>query len=211
MMPRGAGCLTGIIITAILANKVSERVMVMIGLFVIGCGGLLFGQLNLQIALVDIALPNYLFGTGLTFAMVPIINLSMITLKNSQLTNASGVQNMLKNIGGAIGTSLVTTLISRFSQKHQMMMVGYLRDTNQAFVDRVSAYAHFFQPITVDPATAHGMAQGLMYKQLQLQSTLWAYIDTFRIFAAASFVIIPLLLLMKSVRSLKEEGLVVDD
>ena len=211
MMPRGAGCLTGIIITAILANKVSERVMVMIGLFVIGCGGLLFGQLNLQIALVDIALPNYLFGAGLTFAMVPIINLSMITLKNSQLTNASGVQNMLKNIGGAIGTSLVTTLISRFSQKHQMMMVGYLRDTNQAFVDRVSAYAHFFQPITVDPATAHGMAQGLMYKQLQLQSTLWAYIDTFRIFAAASFVIIPLLLLMKSVRSLKEEGLVVDD
>ena len=211
MMPRGAGCLTGIIITAILANKVSERAMVMFGLFAIGCGGLLFGQLNLQIALVDIALPNYLFGVGLTFAMVPIINLSMITLKNSQLTNAAGVQNMLKNIGGAVGTSLVTTFISRFSQKHQMMMVGYLRDTNQAFVDRVSAYAHSLLPNFVDPATAHQAAQGLLYKQLQLQSTLWAYMDTFRIFAAAAFITIPLLLLMKSVRSLEAEGLVKDE
>lgn len=208
MMPRGAGCLTGIIIAAICANRVSERAMVMLGLFTIGCGGLLFGQLNLQIALIDIALPNYLFGVGLTFSMVPIINLSMITLKNSQLTNAAGVQNMLKNIGGAVGTSLVTTFISRFSQKHQMMMVGYLRDTNQAFVDRVNTYAQSLMPTLVDPATAHHAAQGLLYKQLQLQSALWAYIDTFRIFAAASFVIIPLLLLMKSVRTLDKAGLI---
>lgn len=208
MMPRGAGCLTGIIITAIVTNKVSERTMVMLGLFIIGCGGLLFGELNLQIALIDIALPNYLFGVGLTFAMVPIINLSMITLKNSQLTNAAGVQNMLKNIGGAVGTSLVTTLISRCSQKHQIMMVGHLRDTNQAFVERVSAYMHSLLPSAVDPASAQYMAQGLLYKQLQLQSALWAYIDTFRIFAAAAFVTIPLLLLMKSVKKLNKAGLI---
>lgn len=208
MMPRGAGCFTGILFAAIFANKVSERTMVMLGLFTIGCGGLLFGELNLQIALIDIALPNYLFGVGLTFAMVPIINLSMITLKNAQLTNAAGVQNMLKNIGGAVGTSLVTTLISRFSQKHQMMMVGHLRDTSQAYIDRISAYVQSLQPISVDPNTAHYMAQGLLYQQLQLQSALWAYIDTFRIFAIASFVIIPLLLLMKSVKTLEKKGLV---
>lgn len=211
MVPRGAGCMTGIVFSALCANKVSERAQVMIGLFLIGCGGLIFGQLNLQIALVDIAIPNYLFGVGLTLSMVPIINLSMITLKNSQLTNATGVQNMLKNIGGAVGTSLVTTFISRFSQKHQIMMVGYLRDTNQAFVDRVSAYAQSFQPVVVDPATATNMAHGLLYQQLQLQATLCAYIDTFRIFGVACFAIIPLLLLMKSIKSLAAEGLIVDE
>jgi DHA2 family multidrug resistance protein len=211
MVPRGAGCLTGIIVSSILAGKVSERAFVMIGLFSIGCGGLLFGQINLQIALIDIAVPNYLFGVGLTLAMVPIINLSMITLKNSQLTNATGVQNMLKNIGGAVGTSLVTTFISRFSQKHQFMMVGFLRDTNHNFVERVSAYAQSLQPIAVDPSVATNMAHSLLYQQLQLQSTLWAYIDTFRIFGVACFLIIPLLLLMKSFKSLAKEGLIVDD
>lgn len=208
MMPRGAGCMTGIICSALLSNKISERTQVMFGLFIIGCGGLLFGQLNLQIALIDIALPNYLFGVGLTFAMVPIVNLSMISLKNSQLTNATGVQNMLKNIGGAIGTSLVTTFISRFAQKHQMMMVGYLRDTNSAFVERVNAYMGSFQPITIDPNVAKHMAEGVLYQQLQLQSTLWAYMDTFRIFGIACFTIIPLLLLMKSIKTLAEEGII---
>jgi len=211
MVPRGAGCLTGIICSALLTGKMSERAQVMMGLAFIGCGGLLFGQINLQIALIDIAIPNYLFGVGLTFSMVPIINLSMITLKNAQLTNATGLQNMLKNIGGAIGTSLVTTFISRFSQKHQYMMVGYLRDTNQTFVDRITSYAQSLQPLTVDPASAQHMAHGLMYQQLQLQATLWAYIDTFRIFGAACFLIIPLLLLMKSIKSLAAEGLIVDD
>ncbi|MCD8378216.1 MAG: DHA2 family efflux MFS transporter permease subunit [Candidatus Gastranaerophilales bacterium] len=211
MVPRGAGSLTGIICSALLNGRISERAQVMLGLFFIGCGGLIFGQLNLEIALMNIAIPNYLFGVGLTFSMVPIINLSMITLKNSQLTNASGVQNMLKNIGGAIGTSLVTTFISRFSQKHQMMMVGYLRDTNQAFVERVSSYVQNFLPMTVDPASATNMAHGLLYQELQLQATLWAYIDTFRIFGAACFAIIPLLLLMKSIKSLAKEGLIVDE
>lgn len=207
MMPRGAGCMTGVILSTILAGKVSERAQVMFGLFTIGIGGLLFGELNTQIALVNIAIPNYLFGVGLTFSMVPIINLSMITLKNSQLTNATGLQNMLKNIGGAIGTSLVTTMISRFSQKHQSMMVGFLAGTNEQFVQRVNAYAGSFLPMTVDPATATTMAHSLLYKQLLQQSTLWAYIDTFRIFAAACFIIIPLLLLMKSIKSLIAEGI----
>ena len=87
-------------------------------------------------------------------------------------------------------------------------MVGHLRDTNQAFVERVSAYMHSLLPSAVDPASAQYMAQGLLYKQLQLQSALWAYIDTFRIFAAAAFVTIPLLLLMKSVKKLNKAGLI---
>lgn len=211
MMPRGAGCMTGIILSTVLAGRFSERAQVMFGLFTIGIGGLLFGQLNTQIALVNIAIPNYLFGVGLTFAMVPIINLSMITLKNAQLTNATGVQNMLKNIGGAIGTSLVTTMISRFSQKHQCMMVGYLSATNEQFIQRVNAYMGSFLPMTVDPAAAQHMAQGLLYQQLRMQSTLWAYIDTFRTFAIACFAIIPLLLLMKSIKALMAEGLIKEE
>ena len=96
----------------------------------------------------------------------------------------------------------------RFAQKHQMMMVGYLRDTNQAFVDRVNAYMGSFQPLTIDPSVARHMAEGVLYQQLQLQSTLWAYMDTFRIFGIACFTIIPLLLLMKSIKALAQEGVI---
>ena len=68
----------------------------MIGLCCIGGGSWLLGDLNLQISTMNIAIPNFLFGIGLGLAMIPIITLSMATISNSQMTNASGLQNLLK-------------------------------------------------------------------------------------------------------------------
>ena len=196
MVPRGAGCLVATVFSAIFISKIGERKMVFWGLIILGFGGLAFGDINLQIALKNIGFPNFLFGIGMIMAMVPLIELSCRTLRNDQLTNASGVQNLLKNVGAAIGTSLVTTCISRFGQMHQYMMVGHLNELNPTFVERLQTYTASFLGNT-DLATATYSAKTLLYNQLLQQSTLWAYIDTFRLFAIASFLIAPLVLLMK--------------
>jgi len=196
MVPRGAGCLAATVFSALFITKIGERKMVMSGLCILGLGGLLFGEINLQIALGNIAFPNFLFGLGMVMAMVPLVELSCRTLRNDQLTNASGVQNLLKNVGAAVGTSLVTTCISRFGQVHQNMMVGKLTELNPEFMERLQAYTGAFLGNT-DLASATYAAKGLLYNQLLQQSTLWAYIDTFRIFAIACFFVVPLVLLMK--------------
>ena len=102
-----------------------------------------------------------------------MINLSCCTLKQSQLTNASGVQNLLKNIGAAIGTSIVTTCVSRFSQVHQNMLVDKLNETNSIFVERIQTMTGAFSGLT-DQATAAFMAKTQIYGQLVQQSHLWA-------------------------------------
>jgi DHA2 family multidrug resistance protein len=164
----------------------------------IGTGGLLFGLLNMQISLTNVFLPNFLYGTGMVMSMTPVINLSCATLKKEDLTMGSSMQNLMKNLGASFGTSIATTCISRFSQMHQNMMVGYLNDLNPIFAERVhNATMHMAQYVDLD--TAHYMALNQMHFALLEQSTLWAFIDTFRIFALASFIIIPLLLLMKEV------------
>lgn len=204
MVPRGAGCLVATIINATITPIVGEKPIVVVGLLILGAGSLAFGEINLQIALANIALPNFLFGMGMVMALVPLINLSCCTLRNEQLTNASGVQNLFKNIGAAIGTSIVTTCVSRFSQIHQYMLVGKLRDTNSVFVERIQAMTGSFSGLT-DHATATYMAMTQTYQQLVQQSHLWAYIDTFRWFAVASFAILPLMLLVRSPKALTKE------
>lgn len=196
MVPRGAGCLVATIFSALFITKLGERKMVFAGLIILGIGGLAFGEINLQISLMNIAVPNFLFGLGMIMAMVPLIELSCRTLRNDQLTNASGLQNLLKNVGAAVGTSLVTTCISRFSQVHQNMMVGHLSELNSAYITRLQHYAGAFMG-TTDLSSAIYAAKGLLYNQLLQQSTLWAYIDTFRLFGIACIVIAPLVLLMK--------------
>jgi DHA2 family multidrug resistance protein len=143
--------------------------------------------------------PNFLFGIGLGLAMIPIITLSMATLRNDQMTNASGLQNLLKNIGGAIGTSIVATLISRGAQKHQFMLIQHLSETSSNYIERVQTYTSAF--ITnYDPRTATYMAKGVVNKLLLQQATLCAFIDAFRVFAIAAISIIPLLLLLKNIK-----------
>ena len=194
MMPRGLGALMAMFLCATLSNKIDNRLLVMIGLGCIAGGSWMLGGLNLQISTMNIGFPNFLFGIGLGLAMIPIITLSMATISNDQMTNASGLQNLLKNIGAAVGTSLATTMISRFGQVHQMMMVGHLNFSNDVYTQKLNSLAASFASST-DMSTALNMAQGQLYNQLLQQSSLWGYVETFRYFGIAAFVIIPLVVL----------------
>ena len=148
---------------------------------------------------MNIAIPNFFMGMGL--AMVPIMNLSVDTLRNEQMTNATGIQNLLKNIGSAVGTSLVATMLTRFAQVHQYMLVGKTSELNPAFIERVQSTAAALAGYT-EHTVAQYMAQYSLYGQLVKQSTLWAFIDSFRIFGALCFAVIPLLLLMRKVKKI---------
>lgn len=197
MMPRGLGCMVAVLVCAAIADHVDNRKLVAVGLMFIGLGGFVFGNLNLQISTMNILIPNFLYGLGMGFAMIPLITLSNNTLQNSQLTNASGVQNMLKNIGSAVGTSFVATFISRFSQLHQHYLVDNLNELNTVYVDKLHSTASALSQIA-HPTVANYMAQNTLYNQMVQQAHLLAYMDSFRIFGILALVVIPLLFFIDS-------------
>ncbi len=199
MMPRGFGSMLSMLITGTLSNKIDNRLFVMLGLALIGGSSLVFGSLNLQISNMNIAIPNFFMGMGMGLSMIPIMNLSVDTLKNEQMTNATGIQNLLKNIGSAIGTSLVATMLTRFAQVHQYMLVGKMSELNPVFIEKVQTTASALSTYT-EHSVAQYMAQYSYYGQLVKQSTLWAFIDSFRIFGVLCLAVIPLLLLMKKIK-----------
>ena len=117
----------------------------------------------------------------------------METISNADMTNASGVQNLVKNIGAAVGTSLVATMISRYSQVFQHNMVEYLNPLNPIYSDRLNELTMLFAQME-EFTFAQMKAQGMLYQQLVQQSTLWAYIHSFRVFGVVCFLCLPLLL-----------------
>lgn len=197
IMPRGLGALSALLIFGVLGSRLKYRTYGIIGLLCLGSGGWILGMLNLQINPMNIAIPNYIFGLGLVFSMMPITTLSCITLKNEQMTNASGLQNLLKTIGGAVGTSLVATMISRFSQVHQFGLVKHLNDCNPQYIERLQSYAGALIGQAGTMMDSVNMSAKMLYNQLIQQSVLCAYMDTFKVFAIACFVLLPFLFLLK--------------
>ncbi|MCM1339945.1 MAG: DHA2 family efflux MFS transporter permease subunit [Muribaculaceae bacterium] len=192
---RGMGSVIALITTAKLSNKVDNRIFVAVGLILIGISGLMFGNFNFQINPSVFLIPNVILGVGVGWALVPIMTLTVATLKKEQMTNASAIQNLLKNVAGAIGTSLVSTLVTRFSQVHQFMLVHNLSDLNPVYNLKLQHLAANFSHLP--DAVAKQMAQRLIYKELLQQATMFGYIDAFRFFGILAFFMVPLLLLIK--------------
>lgn len=197
MGSRGIGSFIGVASYLALSPLLGDRRMTMIGLALLGFGSVFFGMINLEINLGSIAFPNVFYGAGIFLALTPLIPLSCSTISNEGMTNATGLQNLLKNIGGAVGTSISTTMVARYAQVHQNMLVRNLHFANDAYVEKVNSMAQSFSNIA-DSVTAHSMAQGHIYSELVQQSHLWAYIDTFRWFAFATFLLIPMLMFMRN-------------
>ena len=197
MMPRGIGCLLGCLINSKIQTKIDLRLIAITGILCLCLGSWMLGFINLEISAMSITIPNILYGFGMALGMIPLVTLSCQTIEPAKMANASSLQNFIKTIGGAIGTSLVATFISRFSQIHQNMLTHTLTETNSIYAERIQTYtAQFIQ--SVDLSTAKYMANTLINQQLSQQAHLWAFIDSFRIFAVAGLVILFLVLLAKA-------------
>lgn len=200
---RGFGSLIGIGITAYFANRIDQRFVVSLGLVLLGISSLMFGSLNMEISMSSLIIPNVICGIAFSAAFVPLMTIAFATLSNNELTNSSGIFNLAKNVGGAIGISIVSTMIIRLGQIHQTYLVKNLTSSNQAFVERLSAFQSAM--FGFGSNVAEQKAGYLLYSQLLAQSNLLAYMGCFKIYAVVSFLIVPLVFLFKktSYRKLK--------
>lgn len=202
--PRGFGSFIGLVAAAILANKVDQRWVIATGMLLLAFSNILFGILNLQIAMENIIWPNIVCGFAFSLIMIPLMTIAFVTLKNSQMTNATGVFNLAKSVGGAIGTSAVATMVSRMSQVHQTHLIRNLTYANEGYVEKLNALQGGIAAMS-GQALSSIKANALIYKQLVQQSTLMAYMDCFKIYAALLVMLIPLIFLFQKVKFKKKK------
>jgi len=197
MMPRGIGSMVGLVLVTRLVAIFDPRIVACFGVIILSLASWMLGFVNLQISQSSVVIPNIMYGFGMAMGMMPIVTLSCLTINPDKMSNATGLQNFIKMMGATVGTSLVATFISRFSQIHQNMLTHNLTETNTVFAERLSAYTSNFMS-TVDIHTAKHMAESLIYRQLNQQAHLWAFIDSFRIYAVCGILVLVLMLLMKN-------------
>jgi DHA2 family multidrug resistance protein len=135
------------------------------------------------------------FGSGCIF--VPLATTSMAFLKNEEIGNASGLYNLLRNIGGSIGISVVNTIVSRHEQVHRNELVASLapgRITVQGTIQGTQAY---LSSQGASSTTALRRSYGLINQALTGQARLWSYVDDFRYMALACFACVPIVFALK--------------
>jgi DHA2 family multidrug resistance protein len=134
---------------------------------------------------------------GLPLLFIPINLAAYVGLPAEKNNSAAGLINFMRNIGGSIGTSLVTTLIARRAQFHQVHLISRLAQDNPAFQARVNGLGHRLAAAGLGMPQALQQAYARLYGMVQGQAQTLAYIDTYWLLALCGAVMVGLSFLLK--------------
>jgi DHA2 family multidrug resistance protein len=197
--PRGLGSLVSMIVVGRLIGIIDSRWLMALGFGVLALSVFLLSRIDLDISMVNVIWPNVINGLAMGFIFVPLTTTTMGTLRNDQIGNATGIYNLMRNIGGSIGISASTTLVARSSQVHQALMTSHMTAYDPSFVQELHKMQGALSAQSGSVASAH-QAYGVMYGILVNQATMLAFLDAFRDLGVICLLSIPLVFLFRRVK-----------
>jgi len=125
---------------------------------------------------------------GLGFLFTPINLVAYLGVPAERNNSVAGIANFMRNMGSSVGTSLVTTLIARRSQLHQLRLVEKARVDNPNFANSAQGLTQHFASMGLGRHEAHATAYAQIYQAVRAQAATLAYIDTFMVLCVAAAV-----------------------
>ena len=177
-------------------KQVSPRLLLAVGLIVSAGSLWLMSDFNLEASFRVIALPRIIQGFGLGLFFVPLSAATFIGIPNEETGNASGIFNLLRNLGGSFGVAFSTTVLARRAQMHQTFLVEHVTAYNPSFqhyYNQIQQWLQIHQPGFEGPSAA----LGAIYRRVLAQAQMMAFNDTFWLLALGTAVLVPLTIVFR--------------
>jgi DHA2 family multidrug resistance protein len=197
LSPGGVVVLSMMPVVALLLRHYDTRYLIAAGFLFVGMGLVWMARFNLDVDFNTAMLARMVQSFGFAFLFVPMNVTAFHDIPHEKSGYASGMLNLVRNIGGSAGIALATTLLARRAQVHQANLVANLHPSSiqyQSFLARAG------QLLTAKGATAPDaarQAQGLAYGTLLRHSTMMAFADTFYVMAVLCLALVPLVFIMR--------------
>ncbi|MBN3853649.1 multidrug efflux MFS transporter [Paraburkholderia sp. Ac-20340] len=180
-----------------LLGKVDFRVLVVTGLLLFTLSCMLDISLTAQSVGHDFVWSQLIRGVAQMLAMMPLNQASMAAVAREDSGDAAGLYNMARNLGGSVGLAIIGTLIDRRETFHTAMLRESLSANSVIGQERLASGAANWFAQTGDMAHAQVQSLGQIAAQIQVQSTVITYSETFWVLGVALAACVPLALLLK--------------
>ncbi|HZB92316.1 MAG TPA: DHA2 family efflux MFS transporter permease subunit [Stellaceae bacterium] len=195
MMVTGVAQFLSAPLAAALSRRLEMRAMLALGLVLFGLGVWLNSFLTNQSGFWELFLPQAVRGVSLMLCFMPINTLALGTLPQETLKNASGLYNLMRNLGGAIGLAFFNTLlIERFALHAERLSehVTLSRPDVAAYVDALAGRLGALMP-----GDAQLAATKIVMRLVEREATVLTFNDCLQVMA---LVFVGALLLMPILR-----------
>ncbi len=198
--PRGLGSILAMPLVGLMVARVDTRILVSCGFAIFGVCSLIWGTLTLQMGPWSMVIPIVISGFSLGLVFVPLSVAALGDLPPQSVGNGSGLYNLMRNVGGSIGISIVQTILARHEQLHRNELVQHLVPMSRNYQQNLQYYAQIFSNYA-SHSTAQIQATGQIGRMLGRQAQLWSYVDDLRYMALACFCCVPLVWGLRKVKA----------
>jgi DHA2 family multidrug resistance protein len=127
-------------------------------------------------------IPNIVRAVGQALVLTPITAITTAGISPAEAGAASGLSNMLRNLGGAVGTAMLATVLTKREQFHSNIIGQSVTLYRDEVRDRLAALTAYFQAHGVsDPAAAHHQAIVALGNSVKHQALIMGFSDTFAV------------------------------
>jgi len=184
-------------IAGILSTKIDPRWMIACGFGMTAMALYHITNLTLAVDFRTLIFWRMYQMSGMAFIFIPISILSYVGVPRDKSNQVSGISNFVRNLGGSIGISMLTTFLARQSQAHQTALVAHATSTNPQFQKMLQGSVANMAKSGSGPALAMQQAYNQIMGLIQQQAALLSYVNAFWMAAVIVACLVPLPFLLK--------------
>ncbi|ATO19125.1 MFS transporter [Acinetobacter sp. LoGeW2-3] len=176
------------------------RKTVFVGLFLAGIGIWMNSYLSIHSDFEFMFWPQVFRGIGLMICLIVVSHLAMSTLDVGKVSDASGIYNLMRNIGGAVGLAIINSSLDWFTALHVTALNTFMTPENYVFIERLESLK--IQYATMGDA-AEQLAIATIYKDIHFQAMSSGFNDLLRLLAIVVFAVAVLTIFMDKTQKMK--------
>jgi DHA2 family multidrug resistance protein len=135
---------------------------------------------------------------GMAFLAVPLTALAVSSLEPKDIPQGAALNNMMRQLGGAFGISIINTYFTRRTAVHRTDLISNITEGNQLFVERITSITSYFQSKGLTYFDAHAKALGVIDAQVIKQTSMLSYLDCYYLIGTLFILTLPLLIFARS-------------
>lgn len=198
LMPRALTMMVMMPIVGRLYNKVSPRMTVAFGVILFVITAYIMSRYTLQTTTADVMLVLVLQGVAFSCLFIPLTTVALASIPRHNLADATGLNSLLRQIGGSIGLAVFASLIPRFDQAARTSLVAHLGETRPEAITRLGRIAGMLQGKGYSAENAREAAERMLSGLVERQAVVLSFEKLFLLAGIIFLVVLPLLAFLKA-------------
>jgi DHA2 family multidrug resistance protein len=198
LMPRSLVMMVAMPVVGRIYNTVSPRLTVAFGVGLFAISAYMMSHYTLETSQRDIMAVLILQGVAFACLFIPLTTVALARIPRAKLADATGLNSLLRQIGGSLGLAIFATLIPRFTSQATASIGAHVSLSRPEVAARVGAMTRSFQTRGMDFDAASRTTDAMLGGMVARQASVLMFEKLFLLSGILFLLVLPLLVFLKS-------------